>query len=468
MVNNKKLKLLFITYTHSNGGGAEAVLTTLVNNLDPQKYDISIFEIVNYNVKKEPLNSNINFLGSLFSTSDSQHLRDTWTYVLEHHPRIIRSLKGLDADVIITWNYQKPSFMLPAFQDKKTIAWFHGAIYDLDLSVGDNKPIFPYYNDLQKKAWGTAGKIITISKGSLRSLEKVFPEYMIKAGVIYNGSQPESIIKKTSLPPTQDFGLYDFPFLICIGRLDENKNFSLVIKSLAILNKRSIKCGLLIVGDGDEKIKLERLAEREGIKDKVLFLGYQQNPMPYLAQSKILCISSLAEGFPTVAVEAMTLGKPFITTPVSGASEELADGGSCGLVADWNADDYAEKINMLLSDENLYSLMSKNCLKKVKEFSIQQSIKKFDDEINLITRNVCEKSKYTVLSSYEAKRLFFKYYVFSPNCSVLNLKRAFFRLCGDRSPINFLKFAYRLFQCFLYIILVPLRILSVPKIIKNL
>lgn len=467
MTTQKKIKLLFITYTHSNGGGAEAVLTTLVNNLDSEKYDISIFEIVNYNVKKEPLNPNINFFGSLFSPSDSQHLRDTWTYVLEHHPQIIRSLKGLDADVIITWNYQKPSFMLPAFPDRKTIAWFHGAIYDLDLYV-DDKPVFPYYNDLQKKAWSTAEKIITISKSSLCSLEKVFPEYMIKAGIIYNGSQPEAIIKKASLPLTHDLSLYDFPFLICIGRLDENKNFSLVIKSIAILNKRGVRCGLLILGDGEERIRLELLAEKEGIKDKVLFLGYQQNPMPYLARALILCISSLAEGFPTVAVEAMTLGKPFVTTPVSGASEELADGGSCGLVADWNVDDYAEKINMLLTNENMYNAMSKNCVKRVQDFSIQQSVKKFDEEIGLVTSSMSESSIYTFLHYSEAKRLFFKHYIFSPASSILNLKKAFFRLCGAKSPINLLKFTYRFFQCILYLILVPLRILSALKLIKKL
>ena len=62
----EKLKLLFITYTHSNGGGAEKVLTTLVNNLDSEKYDISIFEIVRYDVKQEPLNKNIRLLPPLY------------------------------------------------------------------------------------------------------------------------------------------------------------------------------------------------------------------------------------------------------------------------------------------------------------------------------------------------------------------------------------------------------------------
>ena len=62
----ERIKLLFITYTHSNGGGAEKVLTTFVNNLDSTKYDISIFEIVQYNVKREPINSNIKLLPPLY------------------------------------------------------------------------------------------------------------------------------------------------------------------------------------------------------------------------------------------------------------------------------------------------------------------------------------------------------------------------------------------------------------------
>ena len=67
MNNSKKIKLLFITYTHSGGGGAEKVLTTLVNSLDAAKYEIAIQEIVDFKVKQEPINSNVVLLNPLIN-----------------------------------------------------------------------------------------------------------------------------------------------------------------------------------------------------------------------------------------------------------------------------------------------------------------------------------------------------------------------------------------------------------------
>jgi len=134
MNNSKKIKLLFITYTHSGGGGAEKVLTTLVNNLDAERYNISIFEIIRYDVKQEPLNKNIRLLPPLYHYKDRDYKIKVLDYILEQKPKIIRALNNFDTyDIVITWNYQLPSFMLPAFPDKKTIGWFHGAIDDLNI-----------------------------------------------------------------------------------------------------------------------------------------------------------------------------------------------------------------------------------------------------------------------------------------------------------------------------------------------
>lgn len=465
MQNKEKLRILFITYTHSNGGGAEAVLTNLVNNLDPEKYTISVFEIVNYNVKKEPLNSNVEFLGSLYSLSNPRPIRRTWESILEQEPEIIRSLRRLDADVVITWNYQTPSFMLPAFQDKKTIAWFHGAIDDLDIFALPELRVLPYYTRLQKKAWSKAGKIITISNHSLQSLKKVFPEYCSKTSIVYNGTQVDLIHKKAADSIDFNFSRYDFPFLICMGRLDENKNFSLVIKSVAILKKQNISCGLIIIGDGKENTKLRVLSKKEGVDDKVFFLGYKQNPLPYLREAKILCVSSLSEGFPTVVTEAMALGKPFVTTPVAGASEELAYGGLCGLIAKWEPEDYAGKLQTLLSDDFLYESMSKKCIERIQKFSIHQTIFDFEKNLDGLSEKKCSNTE--TLSYQDAQRFFKRYYLYSFYIYKMNINKAVYRLHNISTFKNFLILIYRLAEFFIHLITTPLRGISVHFIIKK-
>lgn len=458
--NSQKIKLLFITYTHSGGGGAEKVLTALSNSLDENKYDITIQEVYSFGVKKEPLNENIKMLKPMIKNKQERgFVKRFKRYCIENYPELFRSIYSLNYyDVIITWNYQCPSCLLPAFADKKTISWFHGAVDDLDLPPENTVKHLVYFNALQKKAWRFADKIITISNNSLKSLEKIFPEYSYKSGIIHNGAEYEIIRKKAAEPASQDFTGFDFPFLICIGRLDENKNFSLVIKSASILNKAGVPCGLLIAGDGKEKVKLKKLAEEEGIKNKVFFLGYLQNPLPYLAEAKLLCISSLSEGFPTVAVEAMVLGKPFVTTPVAGASEELSDGGKCGIVSGWNPEEYADKIKKLLTDEKLYSDMSNNCIEKIKQFSIENTVLQFDNLIASLSSK--EHSEKHIIEKEEALKKLKKLYVWNTGFALQRFQFSADKFLKKASALIFFKTCFHLCNFLIYTAFTPIRLLK--------
>lgn len=458
----EKLKLLFITYTHSNGGGAEKVLTTLVNNLDPEKYDISIFEIVKYDVKCEPVNSNIKLLPSLYHCNDRDYKVKILDYILEQKPEIIRSRLNLDVfDIIISWNYQLPSFMLPAFPDKKTIAWFHGAIDDLDIS--DNSTAVKSRYDLQKKAWSFADKVVTISRKSLQSLETVFPEYMHKAQIIHNAFDLKTTNLKAAEKIEDTCANCLLPIIICAGRLDKNKNFSLVVKAVAKLKTENIQCVLFIIGEGSERESLIRLAAESGITDSVFFLGYKQNPLPYISLAQLLCVSSLAEGFPTVVLESMALGKPFVTTQVAGASEELSDGGKCGLVADWNVDDYAEKIKMLLTNTALYNKISSNCLERIKEFSVESTVLQFD---NLIT-SLPEKPNTAadgILSKKEAFKQIRAIYVWHPANMLNNIKLSVKRFQATKKIYHFMLLGYHILRFLFYILTAPCRIFTAKKL----
>lgn len=457
---NKKLKLLFITYTYSNGGGAEKVLTTFVNNLDSTKYDISIFEIVKYNVKREPINSNIKLLPSLYCYNDPNYKIKVLDYLLEQKPEIIRSLRSLDAyDIIISWNYQKPSFMLPAFEDKKTIAWFHESIDGLRIT--NPEPGLQYYRSLQIEAWKYADKIVAISNKCFTSLGEVFPEYLNKTEIVYNPIELDEIRTKAKINVMDDFKKHGFPFLICIGRLDKNKNISLVIHSLAKLNRMGIPCGLLVVGMGEEERNLKEEAKTLNISDNIFFLGYQQNPISYLNKAIVLCVASFSEGWGLTVCEAMALGIPFVTTPVAGASEELAYGGKCGLVADWNVDDYAEKLKILLTDVALYNKMSNNCLERIKDFSVENAIVDFNNLLaslpekeNIPTRNI---------SKIEAIKQIHAIYVWYPDNILKNIKFSVNRFKNTKKIYHFLLIGYHIAQFLLYGLTTPYRIFTVKN-----
>lgn len=75
-----------------------------------------------------------------------------------------------------------------------------------------------------------------------------------------------------------------------------------------------------------------------------------------------------------VILEILALGKPFVTTPVSGASEELCRNQTCGLIASRSPDDFAEKVVRLLSDPQLYQSMSQTARLHSDLFTLDKSV----------------------------------------------------------------------------------------------
>ena len=455
----RKIKLLFTTITHSGGGGAERVLTTLVNNLPPEMYDISIQEMYAFGVKKEPINENIKLLPPLIKEHEGSTLITLFKrYIIDNYPEIIRSIRlSSNYDIVISWNYQCPSFLLPSFQDAISIGWFHGSIYDLSPSRELKYEI--YSRKLQQRAWDKASKLVTISELSLKSLKEAFPEYMEKAQIIYNPIEIEKI-KDLSLSEIDSSFLDGSPVLACIGRFDKNKNFTLVLEAVAILKNKGIKTQVLLVGEGTEKENLKGKVKDLNIKENVVFLGYQQNPLPFLRLAKLLCISSLEEGFPTVATEALSLGVPFVTTPVAGASDELAFNGECGLVAKWDAKDYAEKIETIITNEVLHKRMAEACVENIKKFSIKQSVSKFNELISeLIDESKTNKIEFSqqALSYDEASKKLKALYVCSFDFASQRLRFAFDRLCRKRKPKDILVVAFHIIRLCLYTFTIPTR-----------
>ena len=111
-------------------------------------------------------------------------------------------------------------------------------------------------------------------------------------------------------------------------------------------------------------------------------VGYKKNPYSYFEHCKIFCLTSLIEGFPTTLVETMNFGKPFVSTQVAG-TKELAENGECGIVA-LNDEEYITGLIQLLTDNNKYEKMSKNCKKTVKKYSIENQIAAIEECIESI------------------------------------------------------------------------------------
>lgn len=124
--------------------------------------------------------------------------------------------------------------------------------------------------------------------------------------VIYNPFDINGIRLQANIKIAQEH-----PYIIFVGRLVKEKRIDYLIKAY---HKSNISQKLLILGDGEEKESLKKMAISLGIKNKVIFQSAVKNPYPFINNADCLILSSLYEGLPTVLIESLILRTPIIST----------------------------------------------------------------------------------------------------------------------------------------------------------
>jgi glycosyltransferase involved in cell wall biosynthesis len=119
------------------------------------------------------------------------------------------------------------------------------------------------------------------------------------------------------------------PVVGSLGRLDVQKGYDVLLHALAELDGVSA----LLVGDGPERPRLERLAAELGVSDRVEITGWRDDARSFLASIEVFCLPSRYEGFPLSIVEAMLAGRPVVATDVGSVGEAVLDGETGLLVA---------------------------------------------------------------------------------------------------------------------------------------
>ena len=151
-----------------------------------------------------------------------------------------------------------------------------------------------------------ADRILAVSQEIGQILEEDYRIFPDKLKVIYNPIDIERIKKLSREPVLHPCFQENIPILMGVGRFIEAKGFTYLLKAFAIVTK-AIPARLVILGEGPEKEKLERLAIDLEIFRDISFWGFQDNPFKYTAKATIFILSSIFEGFPMVLLEAMAL-----------------------------------------------------------------------------------------------------------------------------------------------------------------
>lgn len=337
------IKILFFIDSIA-GGGAEKVLRNLVNNMDQDKFDITV-QTIDHAPAEKYLRKEVRYKS--INRFRNPLLKKMYQYWI----RLCAELKILyplyikgDYDIEVAYLECGPTKIIASSTNRKAvkIAWVH---CDLEKKEGFTDSI-----EKSKKYYEKYDKIVCVSKEVQLGFQKLFGT-KFKTIVENNVIDEEEVLSGASEQIEWD-SKNGQKRLLAVGRLVQQKNFTYLIDTCAKLKDADFSFQLIILGEGPERHKLEKQINELNIWDCIKLQGFCANPYPYMREADIIICSSLYEGISTVVQEALILGKPIVTTPCTGM-EELLGESEYGVIAENTQDGLYKALVRLFNSEEL-------------------------------------------------------------------------------------------------------------------
>ncbi len=241
-------------------------------------------------------------------------------------------------------------------------------------------------------------RIITVSEALKNDLIKNYKLNPRKIKSIYNGIDTSRFL----LPPDKTPGKNKMginPNSVTVGtvaRMAPQKGLSYLIEAVPLINQkireRKIPADVvfIIAGDGPLRHELAGLAERLGVKEKLIFPGYVEDIRELLACLDIFVVPSITEGLSITTMEAMAAGLPVIASRVGGLPELVKDGETGLLVEPRNPDMLAKAaLELLVNPEKCRVLGRKASESAAERFSTEKMITQTCDVYREVLESAC-------------------------------------------------------------------------------
>ncbi len=220
----------------------------------------------------------------------------------------------------------------------------------------------------------SAEAAICISQGAAEDFIKITRMPPQKTHVIYNPVvSPGLELEARQSISHPWFSPDNLPVILAVGRLVVAKDYPTLLRAFSLMCRKQ-PAHLLILGEGEERPRLEALARQLGLTDNVQMPGFVKNPYAYMRHARLLVLSSRWEGFANVLVEALACGTPVVSTDCRSGPREILEGGRFGrLVPVGDAEALSEAIL-----ETLQTTPDRAMLKqRAQGFTLDESVRKY-------------------------------------------------------------------------------------------
>ena len=341
-----KQKILFIIESLGNGG-AEKALLALLKRFDYSLYNVSLCVLYAEGVYWEEVPPQVKMI-ILYEKKNSLY-RKSFRYYMKYGSTLLLKLRikrKIDKhyDTIISFLEGRSLLFHYLIKERasKNITWVH---CDLPSYHWTTRDLYSVKHEM--RYYANMDKIVFVTTQAMENFTSTFHVDTPKE-CIYNvidRTKVRQLAESSSSPRT-------YLTVTAIGSLFKVKAFDRLIRVAKMCKDANYSLRFQIIGTGMEELALSNLCNEIGVQDIVSFIGFRENPYPYLKNSDIFISTSISEGFSLVIGEAMSLGIPVISTRTAGAIELLED-GKFGMLTEHDDISIFEAIKKLIDDEEL-------------------------------------------------------------------------------------------------------------------
>ncbi|MFJ7830507.1 glycosyltransferase [Peribacillus sp. NPDC097284] len=360
------------------GGGAEKVLIELVNNLDKEKFDITVLTVVDTGVYREDVIKKCKYLSILKNHNEYNRFFGKLLYKIKY--KLIYKIptswvyklyvkKKYDIEIGFVEGFST-KFIAHSYNTKsKKIAWVH--VDPINRDYADN-----YYrnNKTQVECYKKYNSIVCVSNSVKQAFEQKMYEHE-NIIVQYNPVDREMIINRSKEIIEQKKP--EKILIGTVGRLTNQKGYDRLLKVCKKLMDDGLEFELWIIGDGLEKNNIKQYITENNMGENIKMMGFQKNPYNLMNMCDLFVCSSRAEGFSLAIAESLILGIPIISTNCAGPNELLGH-GKYGLIVENNENSLYEGLKILLTDEKMRNDFKNKSMERQKIFEVKPVIKEIE------------------------------------------------------------------------------------------
>lgn len=379
----EKIKVLF-RHRSMEMGGVEKVILSLLNNLNKEKFEMTLQVSLYQGELRDKVPSDIRYIKNNKGKEDFSRQSLTRTFQL-----LVRNLKVRlfnlfpsisdkiylkeKFDIEIATSYTDFEFVLNSSNKfSKKIGWFHS-----DITFPKLQPAVPTI----LKQISQFDYFIFGSQQTKDIFTQTYPNFKLPENQVILNAIPIEEIKQKAVEFVPDFGTKD-PVFVSVGRLHSRKGYHKLIEVHNKLIKDGFAHKIIIIGDGEEKDNLENLTKMYGVQNSFVLLGSLLNPYPYVKNADFFVMPSESEGWPLIIADTLILQKPILSTAVGGIPEMIRHLEN-GYLINYDTDEMYNAMTEFLSNANMIEKIKKGLENSEKQFDNQ---KIFDAVENIIIK----------------------------------------------------------------------------------